>query len=196
MNIGLVLKSSTLSATCLTCNWDTTSCVHSHQIFRVNSEWLPVPHQNFPLLRTDGCTVFCGLLLADATLMIHAGSNTCSEMSLMSQMSSFKPSVDAIASSYEPSVDAAARVFILQNMIPRAIFKLVLATIYEIRHFRSSPFFFYWRVLEKVLQSTISGCTSLGHTNTRKKVTSSLFSAVFHSGDLKIQKVPRLHSNS
>jgi len=63
-------------------------------------------------------------------------------MSLGSQLSSFKPSVVAIASSFEPSVDATARVFILQDMIPRAIFKLRQQTNHEIRHFRFS-FFFY-----------------------------------------------------
>jgi len=54
-------------------------------------------------------------------------------------MSSFMPSVDAIASSFKPSADVTARVFILQNMISRAIFKLVPQTNHEIRQL---PVFF------------------------------------------------------
>lgn len=101
-------------------------------------------------------------------------------------MSSFKPSVDGIASSHEPSVDATARVFILQNMILRATFKLVPATNYEI----TLPvlIFFNGGSWKRYYRAQFLDALHLVTPIPGKKVTSGFFSAIFHSGDLKIKK--------
>ena len=73
-------------------------------------------------------------------------------------MSSFMSSVDAIASSFKPSTDATARVVILQNMIPRTIFKLVPQTNYEISQF---PFFFNLGSLKMCYRAQFLGALHL-----------------------------------